>query len=37
MDLLPRLSGRSLKDVFVQDHTGSYQRARPYHAGGHGV
>src|ERR1039457_6737568 len=26
-DLLPRLSGRSLKDVYVDDHTGSYQRA----------
>jgi hypothetical protein len=26
-DLLPRLSGRSLKDVYVQDHTGSYQWA----------
>jgi len=25
-DLLPRLTGRSLKDVYVQDHTGSYHR-----------
>jgi len=25
-DLLPRLTGRSLKDVYVEDHTGSYHR-----------
>ena len=25
-DLLPRLTGRSLKDVYVEDHTGSYRR-----------
>jgi hypothetical protein len=28
-DLLPRLTGRSLKDVYIDDHTGSYHRARP--------
>jgi len=27
-DLLPRLTGRSLKDVYVGDHTGSYHRPR---------
>src|SRR5690348_1322131 len=28
-DLLPRLTGRSLKDVYVDDHTGSYRRSWP--------
>src|SRR5512135_81030 len=28
-DLLPRLSGRPLKDVYGDDHTGSYHRPRP--------
>jgi len=32
-DLLPRLSGRSLKDVYVSDHTGSYQWAWPLYDG----
>src|SRR6201986_4396940 len=27
-DLLPRLTGRSLKDAYVGDHTGSYHRPR---------
>src|SRR5580693_3776718 len=36
-DLLPRLTGRSLKDVFVDDHTGSYHRSWTLWAGPGGM